>query len=71
MVNTNALKAAMARKGLTQNDVAKRISISTQSFSAKILNKTEFKIDEVYKLRTLLALSGKETMEIFFAKKLD
>ena len=67
MINTNLLKAAIAENGMKQSDVAKKIGISTQSFSSKINNKTQFKIDEVYNLCSVLKISGK-VEQIFFAQ---
>ena len=68
MVNTNRLKAAIAKMGFTQQIVASEINISPQSLNSKIRNKTEFTVDEAYKLCELLKLTRSETIEIFFAK---
>lgn len=71
MVDTNSLKSAIAKKGYTQSEVAQKIGISTQSLNYKLLNKTEFKVDEAYRLCNVLDIP-KETMgDIFFAQKLD
>lgn len=50
MINTKLLKAAIAENGMKQSEVAEKIGISMQSFSSKINNKTQFKIDEVLSL---------------------
>lgn len=71
MVNTNKLKAAIAKNGLTQRAVAEKLLLSTQSLNAKINNKTEFTVAEAYKLCGVLKIKQAEMVEIFFAKKLD
>lgn len=67
MINTKLLKAAIAENGMRQSEVAEKIGISMQSFSSKINNKTQFKIDEVYNLCSILNINGK-IEKIFFAQ---
>lgn len=71
MVDTNALKSAIAKKGYTQGEVAQKIGISTQSLNYKLLNKTEFKVDEAYRLCDVLDIAKEDMSDIFFAKKVD
>ena len=71
MVNTNALKAAIANKGFRQSDVAEKIGISPQSLNYKLLNKVEFKVDEANRLCALLDIPAEKAGEIFFAQKVD
>lgn len=63
MVNSNELKAAIVRKGLTQHDVAKHLGVSQRTFSSK-LNKGVFCSDEIEKL--IIFLDIKNPMPIFF-----
>lgn len=70
MIDTKLLKAAIAKKGLTQAEVARKVGISSQSFSGKLNNKTEFQLSEVIKLCKMLDIS-EEKDRIFFAQSLD
>lgn len=69
MINSRLLKSFIVKNGLTQKQVAENIGISKQSFSAKINNKVNFKVDEAVSIALLLQLTDIETTEIFFAKK--
>lgn len=71
MVDTNSLKSAIVKKGYTQSEVAQKIGISTQSFNYKLLNKTEFKVDEAYRLCAVLDIPKEQMGDIFFAKGID
>lgn len=64
MVNSNKLKGAYTSLGYTQEDVAKQLNISHNSFCMKVNNKSEFKANEILKLCLLLNISN--TNEIFF-----
>lgn len=71
MVNTRQLKAAIAGKGFTQAEVATKIGISKASFNYKILNRHDFKLNEVKSLCDLLDISNDAMTAIFFAKTID
>ena len=66
MIDTNALKGAIVTKGLTQEEVAKKIGIQPQTFYRKmdrgifLSNEIEFMID---------LLDIQDPVAIFFAKK--
>ncbi len=66
MVNSLLLKSIMTKKGYSQSRVAKKIGITYQTFSAKINNKIEFKVNEVIALCKFLDISTQEKEEIFF-----
>lgn len=63
--NSNLLRAKIAEKGFTQREVARNIGITYQSFSAKINNKSTFRVSEIIKLCELLDIADKESY--FFA----
>lgn len=65
MLNTNEFKAAIARKGLTQKDVAENLGFSTRTLSNRI-SKGVFGSDEIESLMKLLDIT--DPMPIFFAK---
>lgn len=64
MVNVQELKAAMARKGLTQAQTAEKIGISSKTFSLRLKSKV-FGSDEIEKLINILDIA--DPMSIFFA----
>lgn len=56
------LKGARVEKGLTQEDMAERIGISTYSYLMKENGKRDFTLTEMKKICKIL---GKELSEIF------
>ena len=64
MLNTNELKAAMVRKGLTQKDVADSLNISAKTLSNRI-SRGVFGSDEIECLMKLLDITDPM---LFFAK---
>lgn len=66
MLNRNALKAEMVRKGLKQKDVAKAIGISEKTFISRMKN-GNFRFDEAQAMIDLLHI--KNPAAIFFANK--
>ena len=57
MVQTNELRAAIRRKGLTQSNVAKAIGISDKTFSDRMKKKV-FGSDEIEKMIDLLEIEN-------------
>lgn len=66
MVDSNELKAAMVRKGLTQKEVAKKLHIAPRTLSSK-LRKGIFGSDEIETLMVVLDI--RDPMPIFFAPR--
>lgn len=67
-MNANLLKGKMMERGMTQEEVAKKIGISLSRFNAK-LNETggaEFSLGEVKSLIELFRLSAKQIDQTFF-----
>ncbi len=72
MTNTLKLRALLVENNLTNEDIAKKLGISKQSFSMKINNKREFKASEINKLSALLNLSNScDIITIFFANRVE
>lgn len=72
MTNTLKLRALLIENNLTNEDIAKKLGISKQSFSMKINNKREFKASEINKLSLLLNLSNSaDVISIFFANRVE
>ena len=65
-MNTAELRAALARKGLTNREVSARLNISEQAFYNKVNGNTEFKNSEIKLLAQILGLSMEDVNIIFF-----
>ena len=65
MIDTNALKAEMARNGCTQKQLAKKLGISEKTFISR-MRKGVFGTDEAQIL--INELNIEHPSEIFFAK---
>lgn len=57
MVNTRELRAAIARAGYTQEEVAKKIGISSYTFGKKAKNKGKFDVVEATKICKILGIN--------------
>ena len=66
MLDKNALRAEMARNGVTQKELAKTVGISEKTFILK-MKKGVFGSDEIEAMIILLKIEKPEA--IFFAQK--
>lgn len=66
MIDTNALRGAIAAKGMTQQDVARHIGIAPKTFYAK-MKRGVFGSDEMESMIVLLSIENPGA--IFFADK--
>ena len=67
MINENLLKASYVAKGLTQEEVAEKLGITTNTFRFKIKNNTL----DVRQMDVLIELLDiKNPIEIFFTKQI-
>ena len=67
MINENLLKASYVAKGLTQEEVAEKLGITTNTFRYKIKNNTL----DVRQMDVLIDLLDiKNPIEIFFTKQI-
>lgn len=69
MTNTLKLRSLILEKGMTQDQVAKMLGISYQSFNRKVNNHCEFKASEIKALTNILDI--KDVNDIFFAHNVD
>lgn len=68
MLNANLLRAAMAKSGYTQKQLADCIGISPNTFSSRMVGKSKFDTDEADKIcDTLNILSNDEKVAIFLS----
>ncbi|NFO86501.1 DUF739 family protein [Clostridium botulinum] len=65
-MNSNKLKGKMIEKSYTQKNLAKELGITPQSLNAKINKRSQFTLDEVVKIVSILDIDN--PMEIFFTK---
>lgn len=72
MVDSAKLKAILVERNLRQEDAAKALGISPQTFNYKINNKNEFLSSEIAKLCEILDLADeRKVVHIFFAKNVN
>ena len=67
MFKKNELRAVMARKEMSANELAKALGIDPATLSRKISGQSDFYRNEIEKLCKILELTPEETMQIFFA----
>lgn len=65
MIDTAKLNEAIKQSGLKKSFLAEQLSLSRQSFSARINGLADFRVREILKLREVLQLTAAETEEIF------
>lgn len=70
MINTKLLKSYFVKNGFTQEEIAKKIGISSQSLSDKINNKVQFKVDEVSSLCEILEITHDKDNIFFFKNQI-
>lgn len=63
------LKASMVEAGKTPQEMAAVCGISVNAWRNKANGKTEFTVNEAYKVKEALCLTPYRTMEIFFANE--
>lgn len=66
MIDTNALRGAIASKGMTQQDVARSLGMAPKTFYSK-MKKGVFGSDEMESMIDLLSIENPSA--IFFADK--
>lgn len=67
LMNGNELRAELARNNLSIPKAADAIGIGKKAFYSKIDGETQFKQDEIKRLKKLLNLSDERVSAIFFA----
>lgn len=65
MVKTNEFRAAMARAGYSQNQLAREVGIAPSTLSLKANNKLEFRASEIAKIIKILQIDN--VVEIFLS----
>lgn len=67
MVSTQYFEDVIKKSGLKKGFIAEKCGITTQTFTNKILNKSEFTASEIKIISKVLGLSPKTLKDIFFA----
>lgn len=65
-MNSPEFRAAVARSGRTNRELAKSLGLSETAFYNKVGGQTQFKNSEIKKLAELLSLSMASVNAIFF-----
>lgn len=69
MIDKNLLRGAIARAGMTQEQLAKAIGITQNTLSAKMLGRSFFDTEEIDRICTVLSIEDDtEKIAIFLAK---
>ena len=67
MVNTDELRGYIAKRGMSQRQLAGKIGLNERTFYIK-MNSKVFKTDEIDKIVSELSMTRDEAVEIFFAQ---
>ena len=70
-MNVRKLKAAMVIEGLTAGQVQKEIGIGKSAWYRKLNGTSQFTQEEIGKIRKMLRLTDRQTIEIFFDDKVS
>ena len=70
-MNVRKLKAAMVIEGLTAGQVQKEIGIGKSAWFRKLNGTSQFTQEEISKIRKVLKLTDRQTIEIFFDDKVS
>lgn len=70
-MNSRLLKAAIVKSGLSREELAKKIGVSTTTLSYKISGKRAWTRDNMYSIMNALNLTESEMVDIFFADSVD
>lgn len=65
MLDKEKIKNKIDKSGLSQGYLADKLEISRNCFNYKINGGKDFKASEIVKLRELLKISAKDTIDIF------
>lgn len=67
MFQRNELRAALARKDMSIQSLAKALNISPATLSLKINGHGDFVLSEIEQIRKVLDLTPEDVLTIFFA----
>lgn len=66
-MDKHLLNLTLKRKGVTQEELAKKIGVSRMSLSNRLNGKVQWNLDEVKIVENYLRLTNEEMLAIFFA----
>ena len=67
-IKVNEIKAELARKEMTQGELASAIGLSQSGLWKKMTGTTEFTLNEIRNIRDVLSLDNKQIVEIFLSQ---
>lgn len=68
MYNYSKLLGLMREKGITQEELAKKIGISSTTLNKRLKNNSQFQQDEMRKILSTLGLTIEDVVPIFYAQ---
>lgn len=66
MINSHKVKTRMYELGLTQDDIAKGLSMDISTFNLKLNNNRRFYVNEIAGLSKLLGITTQEELSEYF-----
>lgn len=70
MYNYSKLLGLMREKGITQEELAKQIGISSTTLNKRLKNNSQFQQDEMKKILSTLGLTIEDVVPIFYTQQL-
>lgn len=67
MINSNALKSVLIKRGLNIEWLAAQLGYTPANMYKKLSGETRITLNEVVEIREILNLDDEQTKEIFFA----
>lgn len=68
MYNYSKLLGLMREKGITQEELAKKIGISSTTLNKRLKNNSQFQQDEMKKILSTLGLTIEDVVPIFYTQ---
>ena len=70
-LNTNELKAARVRRGVSQKEMAELLRLPVPSYCIRENGKRQLRLKEINEITEILNLSTQEIMAIFFNRDIN
>ena len=70
-MNVDELRVELARRNISIPELADKIGIGKKSLYQRFKKETQFKQNEILKIKEILHLSNERVMEIFFSPNIS
>lgn len=64
-INSLELKSQRVKRGFTQKDVAKKLSLTTSTYTKKENGKNPFTLEEIKTIKCIFSLENEQLINIF------